>query len=449
MMSRLGMAGGRVDEYQVNESTGRRDSAAMLEGLNTRTGRTCALKLLLRSGQSNALFQLQLSKLRVEFERQSQLSEEYVWPARSFSSSSTYVDSLGETIPAAYVELDSCKQGSFFTIQAAVNKPMNETLARTYFHQLISALIYCNSTHVVHWNVMSENLLMNDRDMTIRLAGFRTAETVDRRKQMSAPELSTGTESNGAAVDVFACGFALFSWLYLEAPFEKAEPTNLRYKQFLEGNEKFWQRNRLKKVTISENLKELLSSMLALDPAQRPTLAEIKAHSWYTGAVYSSEMLITKMQGKLRKSLERRTLKFSSSNSRVALKGKAGVYRSEGQSSDTSLSSSGGGQAPLLLYVPTQSSFSQLFLFLSPDLAWDCALRTLSEDLYIKCFQELEAYKVQVRTTTETAELTFTMQLLDCSEGRLCLDFNLDEGSSFDFLYTFQSFVVAAEKWLD
>ena len=451
-MTRLAeMAGGRVDHYTLSESIGSRDSIPVFAGLNTLTGRTCTLKLLVRSNQSNAWFQLQLAKLGAEFQRQSQLSAEYVWPARDFSTSSTYVNSIGEASDAAYVEFDPCKQGSFFNMQAAVNKPMSETLARTYFHQLISALVYCNSYHVVHWNVMSESLMVHDRDMTIRLADFRTSETVDRRKQMSTPELVAGADSSGAAVDVFACGFALFSWLYLEAPFEKAESTNLRYTQFLEGNAKFWQRNRIKKVTISENLKELLSSMMALDPAQRPSLSEIKAHSWYSGPVHSPETLTSKMHEKLRKSLERRTLTFSAPRNRFTLKDKSAVYRglSEGQLSDTSLSSSGGWQAPVPAYVSSHLSFSQLFLYMSAELAWDYALRTLSQDLYIKSIQESEVYKVQVRTTTETAELTFKMQLLDCGEGRLCLDFALASGSAFDFLYLFQYFTLAAEKWLD
>ena len=445
------MSRGRIDHYSISESIATRDSVPVLLGLNAQTNRPCTLKVLLHAGQSAALFQFRQAKLRLEFERQSMLSEQFVWPARAFSPSSTFIDSLGQATPAAYLELDLCEQGSFFDIQAAFNKPMSETLARTYFHQLISALFHCSFAHIVHWNVMSESLLVNGRDMSIRLADFRTAETVDRRRQMSAPEVAAGAEICGAAVDVFACGFALFSWVYLEVPFEKADTANSRYRQLLEGNSKFWARSRFKKEEISDNLKELLSSMMALDPTQRPTLSEIKAHPWYSGPVYSQEELKSKVMRKIQKSTEMRTIKPASLSNRFAPKDKQGLFRSlsEGQSSEMSLSPPKGEQASLPLYVPSQWSFSQLFLYMNPEFAWDCALKTLSQSLYAKSVRKLEAYKAQVHTANQAVELAFTMRLLDCSQGLICLDFALAEGNAFDFLYTFQYFALAAEKWLD
>jgi hypothetical protein len=86
---------------------------------------------------------------------------------------------------------------------------------------------------------------------------------------------------------------------------------------------------------------------------------------------------------------------------------------------------------------------------MNPESAWNCALKTLSQKLYANSVRKLEVYKAQVYTSNQTAELAFTMRLLDCSQGLICLDFALAEGNAFDFLYTFQYFALAAEKWLD
>ncbi len=78
----------------------------------------------------------------------------------------------------------------------------------------------------------------------------------------------------GKAVDIWALGVTLYSFVHGYCPFEDTDVINLCRK--IEEDPVIYS------PTISPELKDLLSKMLQKDPDKRITLPEIKKHCWVT-----------------------------------------------------------------------------------------------------------------------------------------------------------------------
>lgn len=106
-----------------------------------------------------------------------------------------------------------------------------------------------------------------------------------------APEIHLRQPYSGPAVDLFACAVILFIMVSGNPPFIKADPKSDGHYKLLciNRSDAFWEaheRNKPKEAGqnfYSDDFRNLLSAMFALDPAVRPTLSEIKAHAWYKG----------------------------------------------------------------------------------------------------------------------------------------------------------------------
>lgn len=71
----------------------------------------------------------------------------------------------------------------------------------------------------------------------------------------------------------------------------KADRTDLFYRQVIEKSELFWKVHSNDKPTgfFSEEFKNLFDSMVANDPSERLSIAEVVGHPWMQGEVATEE----------------------------------------------------------------------------------------------------------------------------------------------------------------
>lgn len=100
-----------------------------------------------------------------------------------------------------------------------------------------------------------------------------------------APEVALDAQGSydGQMADVWACGVILYTLAAGRYPFgdESQEQPALVYQRVVSG-----QFAELPRGQVSQECVDLIRRILVPDPAQRATIAEIKAHAWFTGTVF-------------------------------------------------------------------------------------------------------------------------------------------------------------------
>ena len=204
------------------------------------------------------------------------------------------------------------KYGDFFELVTS-GLLNNETLIRTYFHQLIAGLEYIHSQGIAHLDLKLENLMMGS-DYQLKIIDFDQAQMISDNvitsggsKGYRAPEVINGTCTNLAAADIFSVGVILFAFKAIEFPFLEMEDPDLEdyrsYPYFVKKNKVFWQ----KRADIKKNSKffspefaHLVNSMLYPKANRRATIQDIKNSKWYQGPVLDNEVLKSEMKANIK-----------------------------------------------------------------------------------------------------------------------------------------------------
>jgi serine/threonine protein kinase len=141
-----------------------------------------------------------------------------------------------------------------------------------------------------------ENVLY-DSNFNLKIADFGFAAPITGKDGSGTLKTKLGTESymapeihmrkpySGASVDLFATGIILFIMYTQHPPFTRAEPSDPFYRLLCANRaDLFWKAHSKNKPNgadfFSEEFKALINSMLSFDPAQRPSMEDIKSHPW-------------------------------------------------------------------------------------------------------------------------------------------------------------------------
>lgn len=93
-----------------------------------------------------------------------------------------------------------------------------------------------------------------------------------------APEILDGKTGHSYEVDVWSLGVVIYTLIIGKPPFETPD-VKTTYKKIKQNNYSFPEH-----VPISDNAKNLITKILNLDPARRPTLDEIMNHPYLTSS---------------------------------------------------------------------------------------------------------------------------------------------------------------------
>ena len=168
---------------------------------------------------------------------------------------------------------------------------MTEKEARQAFRCLADGVRYLHERDIVHRDIKPENILLKDSSDDIRcvLCDFGFAKKMPKigglrtdcgTENYAAPEIYMGKEY-GKGVDVWALGVCLFLVVSGAHPFNdgsSSSSTNM-FSKVSKGIIRFdpevWS-------SLSDDVKDLVSSMLIFDPAKRATINDVANHPWLT-----------------------------------------------------------------------------------------------------------------------------------------------------------------------
>ena len=182
----------------------------------------------------------------------------------------------------------------YLLIEICLNQTLNELLKRRkkltelevqcYAVQIIKALKYLHSHRVIHRDLKLGNLFISDK-MEIKVGDFGLAtklefdgerkRTVCGTPNYIAPEILEGKAGHSYEVDIWSLGVIMYTLIIGKPPFE-TNNVKETYKRIKMGNYSFPEH-----AIISEPAKDLIQSILVLDPYKRPKLDEILAHDFF------------------------------------------------------------------------------------------------------------------------------------------------------------------------
>jgi len=162
----------------------------------------------------------------------------------------------------------------------------NEKEARDTCEILLQAIHYCHSKKVAHRDLKPENLLLTSQsdDSDIKLADFGFAKKVKAPNTLTtqcgtpgyvAAEILEGKPYDTQA-DMWSIGVIMFILLGGYPPFiEQNQRTLFRKirKGQYEFHDEYWS-------AVSADAKDLISSLLTVDPAKRLSAEEAMRHKW-------------------------------------------------------------------------------------------------------------------------------------------------------------------------
>ncbi|KAF9055663.1 kinase-like domain-containing protein [Panaeolus papilionaceus] len=162
------------------------------------------------------------------------------------------------------------------------NGRMPEPRARRFFQQIISGIEYSHRLKIVHRDLKPENVLLDD-DLNVKIADFGLSNEITDgdflttscgSPNYAAPEVIRGGVYAGPEIDVWSSGVILYVMLCGRLPFED-DDVQVLFSKISQGNFHL-------PGTLSQDARNLINSMLAVDPLKRITIPEIIEHPFFT-----------------------------------------------------------------------------------------------------------------------------------------------------------------------
>eukprot|EP01017_Pseudomicrothorax_dubius_P031992 TRINITY_DN4143_c0_g1_i1.p1 TRINITY_DN4143_c0_g1~~TRINITY_DN4143_c0_g1_i1.p1 ORF type:complete len:702 (-),score=139.80 TRINITY_DN4143_c0_g1_i1:150-2255(-) len=158
---------------------------------------------------------------------------------------------------------------------------IDEAEACKYFQQLISSVEYLHKLGVVHQNITTRNILI-DESGSLKLIGIRGATSysdavlelklLDNMPENGTPEGMLVNVRNWAKLDIWLCGVVLYTMLCGHPPFDASQP--IFQASVVHGTYEI-------PTHLSRYAKDLLTKILITDPEERYTFEQIRAHPWF------------------------------------------------------------------------------------------------------------------------------------------------------------------------
>ncbi|XP_076838802.1 serine/threonine-protein kinase SIK1-like [Brachyhypopomus gauderio] len=184
-----------------------------------------------------------------------------------------------ETKNMLYLVTEYANNGEIFDYLAS-NGRLSEVEARRTFWQILLAVDYCHRRCIIHRDLKVENLLL-DNNMNIKLADFGFGNFYVPGEPLStwcgsppyaAPEVFEGRKYEGPQLDIWSLGVVLYVLVCGTLPFVEATLPALK-QSVTQGHFPV-------PHFMSQECENLIRGMLAVDPAKRISIAQVRQHWW-------------------------------------------------------------------------------------------------------------------------------------------------------------------------
>uniref|UniRef100_A0A7S2U6B1 Protein kinase domain-containing protein n=1 Tax=Attheya septentrionalis TaxID=420275 RepID=A0A7S2U6B1_9STRA len=264
--------------------------------VDTKTKRLFRLDRFLGKGTSGSVFECTVLEtglkhaIKVIGKEQLQNSEEVdeMWNEIKVHGSLKHTNICGfvdsfEDDENYYILMELCNNGS---LQNRLNqnkrKGLDESEVKRIMMQLIQAVQFMHDKNIMHHDLKPDNIFL-DQEGNVKLGDFGLAVQLASSDEtliyqagthlFMAPEMIEWKRHSFEA-DIWSLGVILYCLLTGKCPFRGV--FQMLFQRIVKGEYKF-------PDTMSFDAKDLISSMLQADPADRPSLEEISCHEFFTG----------------------------------------------------------------------------------------------------------------------------------------------------------------------
>lgn len=267
-------------EYQFGRELGKGAFGSVHEGIHKQSGKRYAIKVVEKSKLTSCNWEVVDNEIKIlstlDHPNVLKMYGHYFEPEK------------------VYMVTELCEGGELFD-RILSREYYSEADAQAVLRSIASALQLCHSKRIVHRDLKPENILMLNQefDSPIKIADFGFATTTEDgylttalgTPTYMAPEIIQ-RKPYDFAVDVWSFGVIAFVLLCGYPPFYSDKQQEV-YRRITECEYQFesphWD-------LISVDAKDLISKLLVLDPAARPTIEEVMKHEWMQGKLEEKDI---------------------------------------------------------------------------------------------------------------------------------------------------------------
>lgn len=255
-----------LNGYLFEDFLGKGAFSSVYKATNLQTKATYAIKIF---PKSNLKTKKDQERFQHEIDSMSVFNCEYIVKLYDF-----FWDALN-----FYLVLDLCKGGELYDF-IIENDKLGEATAATVFKQIAIGIGYSHSHGVAHRDIKPQNILVTDFPH-IKITDFGLCGVIQGSELMNgfcgsptycSPECLTRQEYDGKLSDIWSMGVLLYTMVVGNPPWNTTMHSNI-LDQIYSDNIQF-------PSHISKLCKNLISSMLKINPFERITMDEIMNHPW-------------------------------------------------------------------------------------------------------------------------------------------------------------------------
>lgn len=191
-----------------------------------------------------------------------------------------------------HIVMEYCQRLDLFTYLE--DKELTETEAKRLFRQLVEAVETCHSAQVAHLDIKPENCFI-DANGVLKLGDFGFAKRLENGElvreycgtvEYMSPEVHRKQPFEGMKADIFAAGKILFEMALGFCPFKVANLDDPNFNLFIRSPELYWERKRSAFAARglphdwNPQLLDLLEWMMSYHAGNRPSIQQVRNHSW-------------------------------------------------------------------------------------------------------------------------------------------------------------------------